>query len=71
VSKNKENQKQKNKESTEKIENPGSSLSQPQLKIRKLGTQRVRRKTNLRFFIVLAIWAVALIIGLLFVSGKL
>jgi hypothetical protein len=44
--------------------------STAQMKLRDLGTRRTRRKTNIRFFILLAIWVIALIIALLFISGK-
>ncbi len=47
------------------------SSKKSQVKIRNLGTQRNRKKTNLRFFILLAIWVIALIIALLFVTDKL
>jgi hypothetical protein len=71
VSKESQNKKQLNKESDKTATNQQRSPSSSQVKLRKLGTQRVRKKTNLRFLILLAVWVIALVIGLLFISGKL
>jgi hypothetical protein len=71
VSKENQNKKQNNQESSQNIEDRRNPSSKSQIKLRKLGAKPVRRKTNTRFFVLLAIWVVALIIGLLFISGKL